>query len=89
MALLFEWDARKARRNLAIHGVSFDEASTAFRDPLSKTIEDPLHSESEDRFVLLGPVASKSPFGCCAYRKGRPNTTHQRETRIQQRKAQV
>jgi uncharacterized DUF497 family protein len=54
MALLFEWDPRKARRNLTLHGVSFDEASTAFRDPLSKTIDDPLHSEDEERFVLLG-----------------------------------
>jgi hypothetical protein len=54
MALLFEWDPRKARRNLTIHGVSFDEASTAFQDPLSKTIDDPLHSEEEGRFVLLG-----------------------------------
>ena len=54
MALLFEWDPRKARRNLTIHGVSFDEASTAFQDPLSQTIADPLHSEDEKRFVLLG-----------------------------------
>jgi uncharacterized DUF497 family protein len=54
MALLFEWDPGKARRNLTIHGVSFDEASTAFRDPLSKTIDDPLHAEDEERFVLPG-----------------------------------
>jgi uncharacterized protein len=54
MALWFEWDPRKARRNLAIHGVSFEEASTAFQDPLSKTIDDPLHSADEERFVLLG-----------------------------------
>ena len=54
MALLFEWDSRKASRNLNIHGVSFDEASTAFQDPLSHTITDPLHSEEEDRFVLIG-----------------------------------
>jgi uncharacterized DUF497 family protein len=54
MALLFEWDPRKAWRNLAIHGVSFDEAGTAFQDPLSKTIADPLHSKDEERFVLLG-----------------------------------
>ena len=54
MALLFEWDPRKARRNLTTHGVSFDEASTAFQDPLSNTIADPLHSEDEERFVLLG-----------------------------------
>jgi hypothetical protein len=36
------------------HGLSFDEASTAFRDPLSRTIDDPLHSEGGERFVLVG-----------------------------------
>ena len=54
MALLFEWDPEKGHGNLAKHGVTFDEASTAFRDPLSVTISDPLHSEDEDRYVLLG-----------------------------------
>ena len=54
MALRFEWDPKKARRNLKTHAVSFDEASTAFRDPLSVTIADPLHSEDEERFVLIG-----------------------------------
>ncbi len=54
MALLFEWDPQKARRNLAKHGVSFDEAGTAFEDALSITIGDPLHSEDEERFVLVG-----------------------------------
>ncbi|MBA3071627.1 MAG: BrnT family toxin [Nitrospirae bacterium] len=52
--LLFEWDPNKARKNIEIHGVSFDEASTAFRDTLSLTIYDPLHSEEEDRLVLIG-----------------------------------
>jgi uncharacterized protein len=54
MGLLFEWDPKKARLNLKRHGVSFVEASTAFRDSLSQTIEDPLHSENEQRFVLIG-----------------------------------
>jgi uncharacterized protein len=53
MALFFEWDPKKARRNLATHRVSFDEASTAFRDALSVTIDDPLHSEHEERLVLI------------------------------------
>ncbi len=56
--LLFEWDPNKARRNLEIHGVSFDEASTAFKDTLSLTIYDPLHSDEEDRFILIGNSAS-------------------------------
>jgi uncharacterized DUF497 family protein len=54
MALLFEWDSRKATANVVKHGVSFDEASTVFQDALSVTIHDPLHSEDEDRFVLVG-----------------------------------
>lgn len=54
MGLLFEWDPKKARLNVRTHGISFDEASTAFRDPLSRTIADPLHSEDEGRFVLIG-----------------------------------
>ena len=54
MSLLFEWDPQKARRNVEKHGVSFDEACTAFRDDLSITIPDPLHSESDERCVLPG-----------------------------------
>jgi hypothetical protein len=54
MGLTFEWDTQKARSNLVKHSVSFDEATTAFWDPLSITISDPLHSEFEERFVLIG-----------------------------------
>lgn len=35
----FEWDQEKAASNEEKHGVSFDEASTAFGDPLSLTIQ--------------------------------------------------
>ena len=54
MSLAFEWDEKKSTQNLKKHGVSFEEASTVFGDPLSQTIHDPLHSEEEDRFVTLG-----------------------------------
>jgi uncharacterized protein len=54
MGLLFEWDPKKARLNVKTHNITFDEASTAFRDPLSQTIDDPLHSEDEERLVLIG-----------------------------------
>lgn len=37
----FEWDAEKANSNLAKHGVSFEEASTVFGDPLARTVADP------------------------------------------------
>lgn len=54
MANVFEWDAEKAAANLRKHGVTFDEASTAFIDPLSATIDDPDHSAGEPRYVLFG-----------------------------------
>lgn len=54
MGLTFEWDEGKAKQNLKKHGVSFEEAATVFGDPLSLTVADPLHSEDEDRFVILG-----------------------------------
>lgn len=56
--MLFEWDPHKARSNLAKHDVSFEEAVTAFADPLSFTRFDPDHSADEDRFLLLGATQS-------------------------------
>ena len=52
--LLFEWDEKKAVQNIKKHGISFEEAATVFGDPFSITIYDPLHSQNEDRFVILG-----------------------------------
>ena len=54
MGLRFKWDIRKAEENLRKHDVSFQEASTVFSDFLSLTIPDPLHSETEERFVIIG-----------------------------------
>ena len=54
MSFIFEWDDVKASENLKKHGVAFSEASTVFADPLSRTIPDPLHSDEEGRFVILG-----------------------------------
>jgi len=53
-AISFEWDQKKAASNLEKHGISFDEAKTAFWDPNARLIHDPDHSSSEDRFILLG-----------------------------------
>jgi len=50
----FEWDPKKARSNLRKHKVSFEEAATAMRDPMSATGVDPDHSVSEERFVTFG-----------------------------------
>ncbi len=54
MNLRFEWDENKARHNIEKHGISFEEAATVLGDPLSLTIEDPSHSQDEQRFVTVG-----------------------------------
>jgi uncharacterized protein len=51
--LKFEWDERKADANLKKHGVSFDEARTVFFDERARLIDDPEHSDDEERFILL------------------------------------
>jgi uncharacterized DUF497 family protein len=48
----FEWDPRKNASNLRKHGVSFQEAETAFTDDDGLLLDDPDHSEGEQRFVL-------------------------------------
>ncbi|MFI5001441.1 MAG: BrnT family toxin, partial [Reyranellales bacterium] len=52
--LAFEWDPRKAISNARKHGVTFEEARSAFADLNGLVIDDPDHSETEDRFILLG-----------------------------------
>jgi hypothetical protein len=52
--LRFEWDPRKSAANKRKHGVAFEEAESVFADDHALLIDDPGHSDTEDRFVLLG-----------------------------------
>jgi len=52
--LIFEWDKKKEKVNVKKHGVSFEDARTAFYDEHALQFFDPDHSESEERFILLG-----------------------------------
>jgi len=52
--IIFSWDRRKDLENQRKHGVSFEEASTAFADENARLMHDPEHSHVEDRFLLLG-----------------------------------
>lgn len=58
MALVFSWSTEKESGNRKKHGVTFEEAMSAFSDPLSVTISDPLHSRIESRYLLTGLTAS-------------------------------
>ena len=70
MLLKFEWNAQKASANQKRHGVSFEEARTVFLDEHAKLIDDPDHSEVEDRFVLLGLSSTlKVILVCHCYRE--------------------
>jgi uncharacterized DUF497 family protein len=53
-SIRFEWDSTKAKINVRKHGVSFEDAQSVFSDEHALLIDDPDHSEEEDRFVLLG-----------------------------------
>jgi hypothetical protein len=51
---VFEWDPNKAAANLVKHGVSFDEATTIFADPVALDGPDVGHSTEEPRFLRVG-----------------------------------
>jgi hypothetical protein len=59
MGYLFEWDPGKADANRRKHRVSFDEATTAFADPLAMLQSDPSHSVGEQRYLVLGMSARR------------------------------
>lgn len=50
----FEWNRSKSEENLRKHGVSFEEASSVFLDPLSIMAPDPRHWLDEPRFNIVG-----------------------------------
>lgn len=52
--LRFAWDEKKNLANIAKHGVSFAEAQTVFSDINARVIDDPDHSDNENRFIILG-----------------------------------
>jgi uncharacterized protein len=69
----FEWDPAKAAANLAKHGVSFQEAATAFGDPLAMNMPDPSHSAAEERFLVLG-MSNQQRLLVVAYAERGPRT---------------
>jgi uncharacterized DUF497 family protein len=52
--IAFEWDIAKSLINQKKHGISFEEAKSAFYDERGLLISDPDHSDEEDRFLILG-----------------------------------
>lgn len=61
----FEWDENKNTINKKKHDVSFEEASTVFYDENALLISDPDHSDSEERFIILGMSAAANLLVVC------------------------
>ncbi len=70
--MVFEWSGRKSFENLRKHGLEFEEAATAFRDPLAITFMDPDHSIEEHRELTIGcTIKDKVVFVSHYERSGR------------------
>ena len=68
--LKFEWDENKNTSNKMKHGISFEESMTVFYDEMALIIDDPDHSEQEDRFIILGQSShAKLLVVCHCYRE--------------------
>ncbi len=50
----FEWDVNKARTNLSKHKISFESATSIFRDEKAISISDEEHSDEEERWLTIG-----------------------------------
>jgi len=66
----FTWDSAKADDNLLAHGVSFQEATTVFGDPLAGTIPDPDHSVGEERLTTVGQSSAGQLLVVCHLEQG-------------------
>ena len=75
--LRFEWDPAKAASNARKHRVSFNEAQTVFDDEHALLLDDPEHSDTEERFVLLGLSALlRMIVGVRCYRESEGYSNH-------------
>ena len=87
MASEVGWDPAKANRNIGKHGVTFEEASTVFDDPLLITVIDAEHSIGEDRYITIGRshqdrlllVAHADPMGRIRIISARPVTRREEQ----------
>ena len=61
----FRWDKKKNVINQKKHGISFEEAVTVFFDEEALLIDDPDHSEEEERFIILGVSENANVLVVC------------------------
>lgn len=54
----FDWDLGNIDKNLLKHGVTNEEIEQIFWDTNKKILSDPIHSDEENRFIILGKTIS-------------------------------
>ena len=59
---IFQWDDAKAIANVERHGVTFEAARAAFRDPFALEWLDESEDYDEDRFALIGMAENRLLF---------------------------
>lgn len=65
-----EWDFKKNLLNQLKHGVSFEEAQEAFKDPKRIIARDLTHSQTEERFFCFGKTDGEIMTVRFTYRSG-------------------
>ena len=70
MTFRYEWDPQKSVVNRTKHGVAFEEAASAFEDPLAVTFADPDHSVGEERLVTFGFSKSRRLLAIISTERG-------------------
>jgi hypothetical protein len=59
LELAYEWDERKARQNIAKHGVPFEYAARVFLDSQRMDAEDARRDYGEERRFTLGKIEGR------------------------------
>ena len=92
MGVRIQYDEGKNQKNIRKHGLSFETASIAFDDPGAVVIYDDTHSDSEERYNLIGAVGSHILFIAYTVRSetirvisARPATRREKETYYERR----
>jgi uncharacterized DUF497 family protein len=70
MGLSFEWDPRTAAANRRKHGVSFEQVIPVFGDPLARIFDDPDHSVTERRELIVGHCSRRRVLIVCFVQHG-------------------
>lgn len=78
----FEFDPKKSERNLAKHGIDFEEAQRLWNDPL--LLEIPARTEDEPRSIIIGVIESKHWSAVITNRSGSIRIISVRRSRLEE-----